>query len=59
MALHSHILLMAVFALCVGAVAGALLRDPLREQARTGGAIAGGLVLGAMVIGWLLYLFPL
>ncbi len=59
MALHSHILIMAVFAICVGTVSGVLLKDDPREQLRTGGTIAGGLVGAAFVIGWLLYLFPL
>jgi hypothetical protein len=59
MALHSHILIMAVFAVCVGAVAGVLLKDEVREQVRTGGAIAGGLVGMAIVVGWLLYFLPL
>jgi hypothetical protein len=59
MALHSHILIMAVFALCVGSVAGALLRDDAREQWRTAGAIAGGLVGAAILVGWLLYFLPL
>ena len=59
MALHSHILIMAVFAACVGTVAGVLLKDEVREQVRTGGAIAGGLVGVAIVVGWLLYFLPL
>ena len=41
MALHSHILIMAVFAICVGTVSGVLLKDDPREQLRTGGTIAG------------------
>lgn len=59
MAPHSHILIMAVFAICVGSVAGVLLKDEVREQLRTGGAVAGGLVGAAIVVGWLLYFLPL
>lgn len=57
--LRSHLVLMLVYAACVGIVGGVLLKDTPADQARTAGAIFGGLVGAAVVAGWLLYLLPL
>ena len=59
MAIHSHILLMTVFALFIALVGGVLLKDTPREQAKTGALLLVSLLGGAFVVGWLLYLFPL
>jgi uncharacterized membrane protein len=59
MAIHSHVLLMAVFAMFVALVGGVLMRDTLREQSRSGATIFVSLLGAACVIGWLLYLLPL
>jgi hypothetical protein len=56
---HSHAVLLALFSLLVSAVFAALLRDDLREQLRLGGAIFAGLGVSAIVLGWLMYPFPL
>ena len=58
MAIHSHVLLMAVFAAFVGLVGGVLLKDAPREQVRAGVTIVVSLVGAAFVIGWLLYFLP-
>jgi hypothetical protein len=59
MTIQSHILLMALFSAAVSVVGGTLVKDDLRHQARAGAAIFGTLVGGAIVVGWVLYLFPL
>jgi undecaprenyl pyrophosphate phosphatase UppP len=59
MSIQSHLLLMAVFAFCVALVGGVLLKDTVRQQVRAGAEIFGGLIGGAIVIGWILYVFPL
>jgi uncharacterized membrane protein YeaQ/YmgE (transglycosylase-associated protein family) len=55
----SHLLLMALFAGCVAVVGGVLLKDTLRQQARSAAEIFASLVGAALVIGWILYFFPL
>jgi len=52
----SHLGIMILFAACVAAVFGTLLRDQPRTQARLGGRIFGGLVLGAYALGWIMYI---
>jgi undecaprenyl pyrophosphate phosphatase UppP len=59
MSIHSHLLLMAVFACCVALVGGVMLKDTVRQQARAGAEIFGGLMAGAIILGWVLYVFPL
>jgi hypothetical protein len=55
----SHLGVMLLFAACVSAVFGALLRDAPREQVKLAGRIFAALVAGAYVLGWLMYLaFP-
>jgi hypothetical protein len=52
----SHLGIMIVFAACVSAVFGTLLRDEPRDQVRFGGKIFAALVVGAYALGWLMYL---
>ena len=51
----SHLGVMILFAACVSAVFGTLLRDQPRDQIRFGGKIFGALVVGAYALGWLMY----
>jgi hypothetical protein len=51
----SHLGVMALFAACVSAVFGTLLRDTAPEQVRLAGRIFGGLVVGAYALGWIMY----
>ena len=51
----SHLGMMAVFAACVAAVFGTLLRDQPHDQLRLGLRIFAGLVLGAYALGWIMY----
>lgn len=55
----SHFWLMVLFAFFVSTVFAVLLRDEPRQQVRTGGTMFGGFVLAALVLGWLMYPFPL
>jgi hypothetical protein len=57
--LHSHLLLLVVFALCVSIVFAALLREDVHEQVSLGLKMFGGLVATALVLGWLMYPFPI
>jgi hypothetical protein len=50
---------MSLFAACVAIVGGVLMHDTLRQQARTAAEIFGGLMASALVLGWILYVFPL
>ena len=59
MAIHSHLLLMTLFSVLLSVVSATLLKDAPRDQVRTGAMVFGGLMAGAIVLGWLLYLFPL
>jgi len=56
---ESHFLLLLVFSCFVSVVFAALLRDELREQLRLGVLMFGALVGAALVVGWLMYPFPL
>ena len=55
----SHFLFMVVYALLVSLVFATLLKDQRREQIRTGLTMFGGFLAAALVMGWLMYPFPL
>jgi hypothetical protein len=55
----SHFGLLMLFALFVSAVFAVLQRDTPAEQVRLGALLFGGFVVAALVLGWLLYPFPL
>jgi undecaprenyl pyrophosphate phosphatase UppP len=55
----SHFFYLVVFALGVATVFGVLLRDEPREQLRTAAVVFGSFVAAAIVLGWLMYPFPL
>lgn len=55
----SHFLLLLLFAALVSAVFAALSRDDPREQLRSGAVMFGGFVGAALVLGWLMFPFPL
>lgn len=57
--MQSHVLLLLLFAFFVSLVFAVLLRDDLAEQVRFGGLVFGGFVLSAVLLGWLMYPFPL
>jgi undecaprenyl pyrophosphate phosphatase UppP len=55
----SHFLLLIVFSFFVSAVFGVLLRDDPRQQIRTAAMMFGGFIATAIVLGWLMFPFPL
>ena len=57
--MKSHLLLMVLFAFFVSLVFAVISKDDVREQARFGGMMFGGFMLAAVVLGWLMYPFPL
>ena len=57
--MRSHFLLLLVFSFFIALVFGALLRDDPREQIRFGALMFASLVGAAVVLGWLMYPFPL
>ena len=57
--MQSHLLLLVLFALLVSLVFAVLTKDDLREQVRFGGLLFAGFIAAAVVLGWLMYPFPL
>jgi hypothetical protein len=57
--MRSHFLLMTLFAFFVSLVFAVISKDELREQIRFGGLMLAGFVAAAIVLGWLMYPFPL
>ena len=56
--MQSHILLLVVFAFFVSLVFSVIAKDELRDQLRFGGLMFGGFLASAVVLGWLMYPFP-
>jgi hypothetical protein len=52
--MHSHLVLMALFAFFVSLVFSVIAKDDIREQARFGGLMFAGFI----VVSWLMYPFP-
>jgi prepilin signal peptidase PulO-like enzyme (type II secretory pathway) len=57
--MRSHLLLLIVFAFFVSLIFAAIAKDDVREQIRYGGVMFAGFVVSAVVLGWLMYPFPL
>jgi hypothetical protein len=55
----SHLGLMAVFSAFVSIVFASLMRDEPRDQVRFGVRVFAGFIAAGILIGWLLYPFPL
>ena len=56
--MHSHFVLMALFAMFVSLVFSVLAKDTVREQARLGGLMFAGFMLVGLAVAWLMYPFP-
>jgi hypothetical protein len=56
---RSHLLLLSLFAFFVSLVFAVIAKDDGRDQLRFGGLMFGGFLASAVVLGWLLYPFPL
>ncbi len=57
--MNSHLLLLLLFSFLVALVFAMLLRDEPREQLRFGSMVFGGFVVSAVLLGWLMYPFPI
>ena len=57
--MQSHILLLAIFAFFVSLIFAVIAKDGVRDQLRFGGLMFGGFIASAVVLGWLMYPFPL
>ena len=57
--MHSHFLLLMVFAFFVSTVFATLMREDIGQQIRFGAVLFGGFVVGAVVFGWLMLPIPL
>ncbi|HEV3058265.1 MAG TPA: hypothetical protein VGY48_08445 [Vicinamibacterales bacterium] len=57
--MQSHLLLLALFAFFVSLVFAVIAKDDTREQLRFGGLMFAGFLVSAVVLGWLMYPFPL
>ena len=57
--MRSHLLLLILFAFFVSLVFAAIAKDDVKEQIRYGGMMFAGFVASAVVLGWLMYPFPL
>ena len=57
--MQSHLVLLVLFAFFVSLVFAVIAKDDLREQLRFGGLMFGGFLASALVLGWLMYPFPL
>lgn len=57
--MHSHLLLLLIFSFFVSLIFAVLMRDDAREQLRFGGLLFGGFMASAIVLGWVMYAFPL
>jgi hypothetical protein len=56
---QSHLVLMAIFAFFVSLVFAVIAKDDASDQLRFGGLMFGGFLASAVVLGWLMYPFPL
>jgi len=57
--MHSHVLLLLLFAFFVSLVFAMISKDEVRDQVRFGGMLFAAFVGAAMVFGWLMFPFPL
>lgn len=55
----SHFLLLVLFAFFVSLIFAVLSKDDVGEQMKFGGMMFAGFVVAAIVLGWLMYPFPL
>jgi hypothetical protein len=57
--MHSHLVLLALFAFFVSLVFAAIAKDQAKDQIRFGGLMFAGFIFSAVVLGWLMYPIPL
>jgi hypothetical protein len=57
--MQSHLVLLVLFAFFVSVVFALLSHDDVKAQVRFGALLFGGFIAAAIVLGWLMYPFPL
>ena len=57
--MRSHLVLLVLFAFFVSLIFALLGKDTVSEQVRFGGMLFVGFIVAALVLGWLMYPFPL
>jgi len=57
--MRSHLVLLILFAFFVSLIFAVIAKDDAREQLRLGGLMFAGFVISALVLGWLMYPFPI
>jgi len=57
--MQSHFLLLVLFAFFVSLIFAVLGKDDPKDQLRLGGLMFAGLLAAAILLGWLMYPFPL
>jgi len=57
--MHSHLVMMALFAFFVSLVFAVLAKDTARDQAKLGGLMFSGFMLVGIVVSWLMFPFPI
>jgi hypothetical protein len=57
--MHSHLVLLTLFAFFVSLVFAVIAKDEPGEQVRFGGMMFAGFLASAIALGWLMYPFPL
>ena len=57
--LQSHFLLLLIFSACVSIVFAALMREDTTSQLKLAARMFAGLLGAAVIIGWLMFPFPL
>ena len=57
--MQSHLVLMLIFSLCVSAVFAGLLREEPKEQIAIGARMFGAMIVAALVLGWVMFPFPI
>jgi len=55
---HSHLLLLILFAFFVALVFALIAKDDAKEQLQFGGMVFGAFLVSAVVLGWLMFPFP-
>jgi hypothetical protein len=57
--MQSHLVLLVIFAFFVSLVFAVIAKDETQDQLRFGGMMFAGFLASAIVLGWLMYPFPI
>jgi hypothetical protein len=57
--MHSHLLMMALFAFFVSLVFAVIAKETARDQMKLGSLMFAGFMLAGIVVSWLMFPFPI